>query len=509
MSRLTHLVDLASLRLGGSVLAANDEFFAPKENLIEPKAPVFIPDRYTDRGKWMDGWETRRRRTSGHDWCIVRLGLAGVVKSIVVDTSFFRGNYPSHCSIDACGLPEDTDIAALTSPTAPWHALLAQHELRGDSQNTFASEDTRRVNHLRLNIFPDGGVARLRVLGEVVPDWRRVLATGSDIDLAAITHGAHVVDTSDRFFGEPANMLMPHAAANMGDGWETKRRRGPGHDWVVIRLAAEGVVRRIELDTAHFKGNYPESCSIEAAVVDEVAGTVSADLTSTVIGHWTPLLSRAVLQPDHLHVFEAELTPAVVATHVRLNIYPDGGVSRFRAYGAPTPDGRRLAILHLLNSMDDQALQTVLEDYCAAPGWISRMMAARPYKSAQALLSAAEHAADRLDSAEWQEAFRHHPRIGEQRAERTQSDVAQQLSAREQSSVDRRGQAAMDELAEANHSYEQRFGYVFIVSAAGKTAQEILDTLRDRLKNDPAEEIAVAAAEQRRITRLRLETLLG
>jgi len=333
MAKFPHLIDLAAGRLGGRVLAANDDFFAPKENLLKPEAPVFIPGKYTDRGKWMDGWETRRRRTPGHDWCIVALGLPGVIRSIVVDTAFFRGNFPSHCSIDACGMASDADASFLTSADALWHPLVGYSELGGDAQNPFAIDNPHRFTHLRLNIFPDGGVARLRVLGEALPDLRHMFAGGKEIDLASIVHGAQVVDSSDRFFGEPANMLMPYPPPNMGDGWETKRRRGPGHDWVVIRLATEGTITRVELDTAHYKGNYPENASLEAAVVEEVAGTVSGDLTSTVIGHWKPLLELTPLQPNHLHVFESGLAAGTTATHVRLNIFPDGGVSRLRVFG--------------------------------------------------------------------------------------------------------------------------------------------------------------------------------
>ena len=507
MSRLTQVIDLASSRLGGIVLAANDEFFAPKENLLKPEAPVFIADKYTDRGKWMDGWETRRRRTPGHDWCIIKLGLPGVIKSVVVDTSFFRGNYPSHFSLEGCGMPEDSDAAALTSPSTAWQKLLGETELRGDAQNSFPITDPRRFTHLRLNIFPDGGVARLRVLGEALPDWRRLLTDGADIDLAAIVHGAHVVDASDRFFGEPANMLMPFAAANMGEGWETKRRRGPGHDWVVIRLAVEGTVRRVELSTAHFKGNYPESCSMEAAVVEEVEGTVSADLTSTVIGHWKPLLPRTTLQPDHLHVFESEVASGTTATHVRLNIFPDGGVSRLRIFGTPSAAGRRRAVLQFLNGLNEGELRGALSDFCAAPTWIARMAAGRPYATSAAVLAASDKAADGLGRDEWLEAFRHHPRIGERTAGAGQSRLAQASSAREQSGVAAANAGEVDELSKLNHEYEDRFGHVFIISAAGKTPAEILAALRTRLKNDPAAELKIAADEQRRITRLRLEKL--
>ena len=299
MSELTHLIDLASARLGGQAVAANDDFFAEKDNLIKPEPPVFVPGKYTDRGKWMDGWESRRRRTPGHDWCIVKLGLPGVIHTFVVDTSFFTGNYPSHCWMDACGLPEGADP---THNSVAWHPVLGRSELTGDAQNTLtiqlSPQGVRRFTHVRLNIFPDGGVARLRVMGESLPGWTRVLAPGTELDLASAVHGGYIVDRSDRFYGDPRNMLMPYPAENMGDGWETKRRRGPGHDWVILRLGLEATIRRIELDTAHFKGNYPDSASIEAArLKDEERGGVSADVASRAVGHWIPLLAQSKLQP--------------------------------------------------------------------------------------------------------------------------------------------------------------------------------------------------------------------
>jgi allantoicase len=510
MSEFTHLIDLASARLGAQAIAANDEFFAEKENLLRPEPAVFVPDKYTDRGKWMDGWETRRRRTPGHDWCIVKLGLPGIVHSLVVDTAFFKGNYPSHCWIDGCGLPAGADPVAAG---VIWHPLLERSELSGDAKNAFSiasrHERERRVTHVRLNIFPDGGVARLRVMGEVLPDWTRILATDTAIDLAAVAHGGYVVDASDRFFGEPRNMLMPYPAANMGDGWETKRRRGPGHDWAVVHVGIPGVITGIDLDTAHFKGNYPGSASAEAAVMPEERGGVSADVTTRTIGDWKIVLAEAKLQPDHLHRFEADLAPGIHASHVRLNIYPDGGVSRFRVFGTPGADGRRRAVLRQLNAMDDQEIRAALADFCAAPAWIERMAASRPFASAAAVLAADEAAADAAGPDDWREAFRHHPRIGERAAERPQSDAARTLSAREQSASREASPADLAALAEGNRAYQDRFGYVFIVSAAGRTAPEMLAMLRDRLKNDAETELRVAAGEQRRITRLRLERLLG
>ena len=255
----------------------------------------------------MDGWETRRRRTPGHDWCIVKLGLPGVIHSFVVDTAFFRGNYPSHCWIDGCGLPAGADPAAAE---VAWHPILERTELTGDARNTFTSPSAqpgeRRVTHLRLNIFPDGGVARLRVMGEALPDWTRVLAAGAGDRSRRGAHGGYVVDTSDRFFGEPRNMLMPYPAANMGDGWETKRRRGPGHDWAVVHLGIAGTITRLELDTAHFKGNYPDTAGpSRPPLMKDERGGVSADVATRAIGDWKIVLPRTKLQPDHLHAFQS------------------------------------------------------------------------------------------------------------------------------------------------------------------------------------------------------------
>ena len=510
MSEFTHLVDLASARLGGQAVAANDDFFAEKENLVKAEPPVFVAGKYTDRGKWMDGWESRRRRTPGHDWCIVKLGLPGIVHALIVDTSYFTGNFPTHCWIDGCGLPDDADA---TADNVEWRPVLGRSELAGDAQNTFTVPHVphaeRRFTHLRLNIFPDGGVARLRVMGESLPLWSRVLAAGEPIDLASVVHGGYVVDTSDRFYGEPRNMLMPYRAVNMGDGWETKRRRGPGHDWAVLRLGLESVISRLELDTAHFKGNYPDTASVEAAVVRDEGKGVSADVAARAIAHWVPLLPQTKLQADHLHVFRPEAAPDANASHVRLNIFPDGGVSRFRVFGVPVAAARRAAVQRQLNAMDAPELRAVLADFCAAPTWIDRVIAARPFASADAVLAAADAAARSVPDADWREAFRHHPRIGERTAEQRQSNAARALSSQEQSGASSASPSEAAALAEGNRAYEQRFGHVFIVSAAGRSAADVLAALRDRLQNDPAAEIAAASAEQQKITRLRLERVLG
>jgi len=319
----TELVDLASERLGGAVLLANDEFFAPKEALLRVAAPEWHEHEYTDRGKWMDGWETRRRRTPGHDWCLVRLGLPGIVRGVIVDTRYFRGNYPEQCALEGCGVDGVPDPAALAADaTVRWHSLLARSPLAGDTQNPFAVDCPERVTHLRFHIFPDGGVARLRVHGEAQPEAR---ADGRMLDLAAMENGGYVLCCSDMFFGNRQNLILPGRSTHMGDGWETKRRRGPGHDWAIVRLAAPGALRRIELDTDHFKGNAPGSCSLEHCSAP--AGPPAALEAAS----WQPLLAETPLQPHARHAWD--LPRPVTATHVRLNIFPDGGVARLRLFG--------------------------------------------------------------------------------------------------------------------------------------------------------------------------------
>jgi len=325
----TEYVDLAAERLGGRVLAANDEFFAPKENLLKAGAPVWIPDKYTDVGKWMDGWETRRRRTPGYDWCIVKLGLPGIVHGIVVDTAHFKGNYPEHCELESCAVEGDPNGQQLADAATSWSMLLPKSPLAGDTQNRFTVSFPNRVTHLRFKIYPDGGVARLRVHGEVLPDWGRIERSGGEIDLAAVEHGGLVVDSSDMFFGSRNNLILPGRSTGMHDGWETRRRRGPGHDWCIVRLGAPGIICRVEVDTSYFKGNFPDSCSLEVcrATRDDTDPGALASLP------WKEILPNSKLKADSPHVYDKEILDAGEVTHARFHIYPDGGVARLRIFG--------------------------------------------------------------------------------------------------------------------------------------------------------------------------------
>jgi allantoicase len=324
MTDFTELVDLAAEALGGTVIAANDEFFAPKEALLKPTPAEWREGAYTERGKWMDGWETRRRRTPGHDWAIVHLGAPGIVRGVVIDTSFFRGNYPESASLEGCeleGTPSADELARVTN----WRTLLPQSPLQGDTQNKFAIADGERVTHLRLNIFPDGGVARLRVYGDVKTSSLR--DADAIFDLAAIENGGYSVVCSDMFFGHRQNLIMPGRSTHMGNGWETKRRRGPGHDWTIIRLAQTGVVESVEIDTDHFKGNAPDACMLECCFALDASAESLADPAM----EWIEIVPTSKLQPHARHHFAASV--AAPATHVRLNIYPDGGVARLRLLG--------------------------------------------------------------------------------------------------------------------------------------------------------------------------------
>jgi allantoicase len=309
--------DLASRSLGGSVIYANDELFADRENLIKPGDPVFQPHTFGNKGQVMDGWETRRRREPARDGrsdsAIVRLGCAGVVRRVVVDTSYFTGNYPPEVAVQACGAegyPAPAELAA-----ASWTTLVPRSTVAGDARNEFEVTVEQRFTHVRLTIFPDGGVARLRVHGEPVPDPRLLPAT---IDLAALENGAVVTGCSNMFYSSPANLLMPGLARVMGDGWETARRRDDGNDWVAVRLACAGSVEVVELDTSHFVGNAPGWATL---------GYDGGNL-----------VARTALQPDTRHRFAVVGGP--VAEEVRLDVYPDGGMARLRVFGVPTAGAR-------------------------------------------------------------------------------------------------------------------------------------------------------------------------
>lgn len=314
-------IRLEQPRLGTRVVYATDDFFAPKERLIDAADPVWIDSKYDDNGKWMDGWESRRKRVEGYDYCIIRLGIPGAVRGLDIDTSFFTGNYPPAASIDVCTSDQD-----MPGESTEWQMLLPKSDLDGDSHNYFPVERDSAITHLRLNIFPDGGVARLRIYGEVRPDSSRHSA-GETFDLIGMQNGGRALCASDEHYGSMHNLNLPDQGTHMGDGWETARRRGPGHDWVVFALGEPGTVEAVEIDTAFYKGNYPDRAEIRAAMVTE------EDNLATESENWPVLLPECKLEMDKSHDYADEIQDIGVVSHVRLNIFPDGGVMRLRVRG--------------------------------------------------------------------------------------------------------------------------------------------------------------------------------
>lgn len=321
--RFAGLVNLAQPRLGTEVVAVNDEFFGACERLLKSEPPVFIANKFDDHGKWMDGWETRRRREPGYDQCVIRLGSRGLVRGFDVDTTHFSGNHAPEVSIDGC-----CDPARLPTPDA-WTEILPRTPLGPDSHHYLAATLETACTHLRLNMYPDGGIARLRVYGEVQLDWAALGA--GPIDLLAIEHGGRALVCSDEHFGSMHNLNAPGRGVNMGDGWETARRRGPGYDWVVMALGAPSEIERVVIDTAHFKGNYPDRVSLQATRIDDPDLTrIARDSES-----WPLLLEESRTRAHHQHEFGDALAALGPVSHVRLNMFPDGGISRVRLFGRP------------------------------------------------------------------------------------------------------------------------------------------------------------------------------
>ena len=322
-SGFTELPDLASRALGGSVVHANDELFAARENLIKPLPAVFDPAEFGPRGKVYDGWETRRRREPGNDHAVVRLGVPGVVHGVVVDTAWFTGNYPPEVSVEAAAFDGHPSVEEVRAGT--WTTLVPRSPVKGDSANAFPVEDAHRFTHVRLTIYPDGGVARFRVHGEPVPDPD--LLTGT-VDLAALENGGDVVACSDMFYSSARNLLLPGRARHMGEGWENARRRDDGNDFVTVRLAGAGVVRRVVVDTSCFVGNAPGWVRVTGLL----AGGAGTEAAGT--GDWVELVPRTRVQPDLRHHFP--LVAEEPVSQVRLDVYPDGGLSRLRVHGELT-----------------------------------------------------------------------------------------------------------------------------------------------------------------------------
>lgn len=316
-------VNLADARLGTRILSVTDDWFADANRLFQPTPAVWKEGVFDDNGKWMDGWESRRKRFEGFDTAVIRLGVAGVIKGVDIDTSFFTGNYPPSASLEACFLVDgnpDQDTV--------WTEILPSVELQGNSHHYHQIDCDQPFSHLRFNIYPDGGVARLRVHGMPYRDWSKV-DSQEQIDLASALNGGRSIACSDEHYGSMSNILNPGRGVNMGDGWETARRRTPGNDWVIVALGQPGEVEKVIVDTLHFKGNYPDSCSIQGAFVK--GGTDSQIETQSLF--WRELLPSQKLSMHAEHEFAEQINAIGPITHIRLNVFPDGGVSRLRVLG--------------------------------------------------------------------------------------------------------------------------------------------------------------------------------
>ncbi len=491
-----HLVDLAADITGGFVVFATDDYFAEKENLLKPHAAEWIEGKYTDKGKWMDGWESQRRRTPGHDFAILRLGLPGLVHGALVDTTHFKGNAPQQVSLEGLDAPWTATAEELDAHPG-WKPLIPQTAVKPDFPNVLRlTAPSERVTHVRLRIFPDGGVARLRIYGEVLPEVRTFWRTGS-VDLAAVENGGTVAEVSDQFFGPPANLLLPGRGVNMGDGWETKRRRTPGSDWAVVRLGRRGVVDRIELDTHFFKGNAPQACLVEAIDLTQIPIEEREGILRAPKG-WVPLIEKHPLVQHRRH----QLDPSrmLAATHLRVHIFPHGGVNRMRFYGyACDTDGETAA----LATLDEKTLKS----FCASSAWV-HLMSQGPMPSVRALFAMAEDAWFSLTSKDWLEAFAAHPRIGDKKKAKSASAKSAAWSKGEQAKVGAGDAEVKRQLKTLNDAYLKKFGFIYIVCATDKSATQLLEILQDRLRGTKKSELESAAREQAKITRLRIEKWL-
>ncbi len=479
-------IDLAARRLGGLVLEATDEFFGPKESLLAPQPPAFDAVAYSDRGKVMDGWETRRRRDDARDSCVVRLGVPGVIATAVVDTTHFRGNAPDSCWLEGCV----TD-GGPPPPDATWVPLLDPTPVQPDSVQRFDLPTRVRVTHVRFGIAPDGGVARLRLLGRPLVDLHAAAFAGGYLDLAASVHGGRVVACSDAFFSAPTNLLMVGDARDMSDGWETRRRRGPGHDWVVVELATTGTLDRIEIDTTHFKGNHPDRCVVEGLHAP------GAEVDELPPDGWVELVGSTPMQPHLRHVLAAADVGPV--SHLRLVVVPDGGVARLRAFGTIDDSGWRRHGLDHLDAAPAAVAEADVLACCGSSAWARTLAARRPFADPEALFAAADEVWSGLDREDRLEAFGAHPRIGER---------VPGWASEEQAGTATADQATLDAFVEGNRVYEERFGHVFLIRAAGRSADEMLAALQERLDNDPDTEFDIASEQQREIMHLRLDRLL-
>ena len=314
------LIDLAQPRLGTKVIYKTDDFFASANRIISPTIPIFKEGVFDKHGKWMDGWESRRKRTSGHDYIILKLGKAGKISKINVDTSHFNGNQPEMVSIEGA-FSSSNKINQLK-----WNQILPKKKIKANSHHFFSVKNKKIFTHIKFNIFPDGGVARLRLYGSIVKSKK---FQNKITNLASLLDGASVIACNNEHFGKAENILAPGKAKNMGDGWETRRRRDKGSDWLILNSIDGNSIDRIEISTHHFKGNFPNNCSLQAAYLSPSSSRKIVNSSNK----WKYLLKNTKLSANKTHKFKNSLMKKEKINHIRINIFPDGGISRFRIFG--------------------------------------------------------------------------------------------------------------------------------------------------------------------------------
>ena len=317
----THgLIDLAQPRLGTKVIYKTDDFFASANRIISPTIPVFKEGVFDKHGKWMDGWESRRKRTPGHDYIILKLGKPGKISKINVDTSHFNGNQPEMISVEGAN-SNSSKINQLK-----WQTLLTKKKTKANNKHFFKISNRKIFTHIKFNIFPDGGVARLKLYGSIAKSNQ---FSNKKINLASLLDGASVIACNNEHFGKAENILAPGKAKNMGDGWETRRRRHKGHDWLILNSIDGNSVDKIEISTHHFKGNFPSHCSLQATFLS--SKNSKRILNSS--NKWKYLLKNTKLSANKTHIFKNSLMKKEKINHIKINIFPDGGISRFRIFG--------------------------------------------------------------------------------------------------------------------------------------------------------------------------------
>ena len=317
------MINLADPRIGSKIIFKTDDFFAAAHRILKTDIPVFKDGLFDKHGKWMDGWETRRRRSKGYDYLVLKLGKPGKIFDIDIDTSHFNGNQPTHASLEGCF------SRSKPNKKTKWTRLLGKKKLGPNKNHNFKSQNKSTFNYIRLNIFPDGGVARLRLYGKIEIDKKTI--NNKNINLTSVLNGASIVGCNNEHFGRAENIIAPGKGKNMGDGWETRRSRGKNFDWLIIKFGKPGLIKKLEIDTHHFKGNYPDSCSIQTAIINKDLSNKSVVTNSK---NWKFILNKSKLSAHKKHVFKKFLIKRNKENYLKINIYPDGGISRIRAFGS-------------------------------------------------------------------------------------------------------------------------------------------------------------------------------